>query len=84
MKKHEKITLIGNILFWTLFILGIIVVLWVFFGNSPTIEQALLILILGMTVKNSIEIKGLRSNLGNLEGKFNSLAKDFKEHIKHK
>ena len=84
MKKHEKITLIGNILFWVLFILGIIVVLWVFLGKSPTIEQALLILILGMTIKNSIEVKGLKSDFKNLKNKFNSLASDFKEHVKHK
>jgi len=84
MAKEEKTILVGNILFWLLFILGIIVVLWVFLGSSPTIEQALLILILGMTIKNSIEIKGLKSNSSNLENKFNSLARDFKEHIKHK
>ena len=84
MAREEKITRIGNILFWILFILGIIVVLWVFLGSSPTIEQALLILILGMTIKDSIEIKGLKSDFKNLENKFNSLASDFKNHIKHK
>jgi len=84
MAKEEKTILLGNILFWILFTLGIIVVLWIFLGRSPTIEQALLILILSMTVKNSIEIKGLKSNFNNLENKFNTLARDFKEYIKHK
>ena len=81
---EKRTLLIGNILFWILFILSIIVVFWAFLGKSPTIEQALLILILGMTIKNSIEVRGLKSNFNNLENKFNSLAKDFKEHIKHK
>ena len=75
---------IQDILFWILFILGIMVVLWILLGKSPTIEQGLLILILTMTIKNSTEIKGLKSDFKNLENKFNSLATDFKNHIKHK
>ena len=82
--KEEKAVLAGNILFWILFVLGISVVLWILLGESPTIEQGLLILILTMTLKNSIEIKGLKSDFKNFEGKFSSLATDFKDHIKHR
>lgn len=82
--KKETSLLVGNILFWILFVLSIVVVLLIILGKSPTIEQGLLILILTMTIKNSVEIKGLKSDFKNLENKFNSLASDFKEHIKHK
>tara|TARA_Y100000310_G_scaffold345531_1_gene466101 strand:+ start:30297 stop:30533 length:237 start_codon:yes stop_codon:yes gene_type:complete len=67
--------------FWTLFFLGIVMVLWLFFGNTPTIEQALLILILGMVIKNSVDIKGIRKDLSFLRKQFNALAKDFKSFL---
>lgn len=54
----EKSALIWDILFWFLFALGIGVVIWIFLGKSPTMEQGLLLLILTMVIKNSIEIKG--------------------------
>ena len=89
--KEEKSVLIGKILFWALFVLGIIVFLWALLGNSPTLEQALLIFILGMVIKNSFSISGIntkteltKQKLENLENKFNSLASDFKGHTKHK
>ncbi len=86
--KEDKSVLVGNILFWILFVLGIIVFLWALLGNSPTLEQALLIFILGMVIKNSFSINTktelTKQRLENLENKFNSLASDFKGHIKHK
>ena len=89
--KEKKSVLVGNILFWILFVLGIIVFLWALLGNSPTLEQALLIFILGMVIKNSFSINSIntkteltKQRLENLENKFNSLALDFKGHIKHK
>ncbi len=86
--KEKKSVLVGNILFWILFVLGIIVFLWALLGNSPTLEQALLIFILGMVIKNSFSINTktelTKQRLENLENKFNSLALDFKGHIKHK
>lgn len=64
--------------------MGILVVIWYIVGKSPTIEQALLVFILAMVVKNSISIKGLNSDVKHLETKFTALASDFKTHIKHK
>ena len=54
--SSKKTALIRDILFWILFILGIIVFLWALFGNSPTLEQTLLIFILGMVIKNEFSI----------------------------
>ena len=73
-----------DLLFWFLFGLGIIIVLWLFIGNTPTIEQALLVLILTMVVKNSIDIEGVKTGTYHFQKKFDALATDFKEHIKHK
>lgn len=75
---------INDLLFWFLFGLGIILVVWLFIGNTPTIEQALLVLILTMVVKNSIDIKGIKTGNYYSQKKFDALATDFKEHIKHK
>lgn len=75
---------IQDILFWIVFIIGIIVLIWYFIGNSPQLEQVLLILILGIVIKNSITIQKLSSNVSNIEKGFGALAKDFKEHIKHR
>lgn len=89
--KEGKSVLVGKVLFWILFILGIVVFLWALLGNSPTLEQALLIFILGMVLKNSFSISSIntkteltKQKLENLESKFNSMASDFKQHIKHK
>ena len=75
---------IEEIIFWVLFSMGILVVIWYILGQSPTIDQALLILILAMVIKNSISIKGLKSDFKHSETKFKALASDFKAHIKHK
>ena len=68
---------IMDILFWIFFVLSIAVVVWIIVGKSPTIEQALLVMIL--TVIWSVSNRQVK-----LETKFNFLAKDFKEHCKHK
>lgn len=73
-----------EIILWVLFLLGIAVVFWLIFGNTPTIEQALLILILTLVVKNSIDVKGLKSDLKHSKERFNALAKDFKEQARHR
>ena len=72
-----------DVLFWVLFILALFVVGWLIFGNSPTIEQALLFLILTLVIKNSADLRELKEKAKNNEAKFNALAQDFKEHIKH-
>lgn len=60
-----------------LFILTLIVVLWYAFGSSPTLEQAILILILTLSITTIIKINVL-------ETRFNFLARDFREHVKNK
>ena len=74
---------IYNILFWITFIVAVITILGYIFGDSPTMEQGLLILILSFlfkiqanVVSNSLEIKNLK--LGSIR-----LAEDFKDHIKN-
>ena len=66
-----------------LFVITLGVILWLFIGKSPTIEQALLLLILTLVVKNSTDLRELKQRTMNNEAKFNALAQDFKEHIKH-
>lgn len=73
-----------DILFWIFFALSMAVVVWLIVGDSPTFEQAILVLILTLLIKSSIEIKGLAVKVGHLENSFKALATDFKEHIKHK
>jgi hypothetical protein len=81
--QMKKINLY-DILFWIFFIIAVITILWYIFGDSPTIEQALLVFIIAVLFKmqsivstNGLEIKILKSS-------FIRLANDFKEHIKHK
>jgi len=74
----------SDIIVIILFVLTIIMISWYIIGKSPTFEQSLLILILTITFTNSLSIKEIKTKLTNLENKFNSLASDFKEHIKHK
>lgn len=67
---------IQEIIVWILIILSAIIILWYIFGNSPTLEQAILILILTLSITTLVKLKVL-------ETKFNFLARDFKEHKKH-
>lgn len=49
---------------WILLIIGVIFTLWYVFGDSPTLEQSLLIFILSILFK-------MQMSLGKLQGKFN-------------
>ncbi|MFH1430913.1 MAG: hypothetical protein ABIG37_00395 [Nanoarchaeota archaeon] len=42
---------IYDILFWIFFVIGVVYFLWYLFGDSPTFEQSLIILILGFILK---------------------------------
>ena len=70
---------IQDIIIWILVIISLIVILWYFFGNSPTFEQAILILILTLLFTIGTKISNTNARLELLERKFNALAKDFKE-----
>ena len=66
---------LGDILIWIFFILALIIIGWYIFRNSPTFEQAILILILGLGITAVVKISVL-------ETRFNYLARDFRNHIK--
>ncbi|MBI2507902.1 hypothetical protein HYV89_03015 [Candidatus Woesearchaeota archaeon] len=78
---------ITNIISWVLLALGIIFLLWKIIGGSPT-EFSIIMTFLAGIIFNLMSVNSKVSRTeekaGNLENKFNSLAKDFKEHIKHR
>jgi len=67
---------IYDALLWIFFILSIIFFFWYLLGDSPTFEQAILVLILSLLITNTV-----KTNV--LETRFKSLAKDFKVHLKN-
>ena len=73
-----------DIVIWILFILSIVIVLWYFFGNSPTLEEALLVLILTMLFITNTQVVKNGIRLAILEKRFNKLAVDFIKHINKK
>ncbi len=79
---------ISDIIIWILFILTLIMVFWYIFGNSPSFEQTLLVLIINLLftlstrlVRVDMKIKMLEKRFTRLETSFLELAKDFKEYM---
>lgn len=71
---------VKDVLFWIFLVLGIIFLLWNVFGNSATEFIALVTLVFTVLLKTwTISDRQIK-----LEMRFNALAADFKEHIKHK
>lgn len=77
-------TRMNDILLIIIFIISVIFFFWYIFGNSLTFEQALLIFILCVVMANFANLKSLKTDCNNLKQNFLSLAKDFKQHIRHK
>lgn len=75
---------ITDIIIVVLFVVTLITVFWYFFGNSPTLEQGLLILILTFMFTIYGTVREQKSTLRLMEKSFLRLIKDFREHIKHK
>lgn len=75
---------ITDIIIVLLFIATLIVVFWYLFGNSPTLEQGLLILILTFmfTIYGNVREQGSKLNL--MERSLVKLVEDFREHVKHR
>lgn len=73
-----------DILLIILFIIAVVVALWYLFGSSPTLEQALLMLILTLSITNIVKVSVLENRFLNFEKSFGRMAHDFKEHVKHK
>lgn len=74
---------IQDIIIWILVAVSVIIVGWYFFGNSPTFEQAILVLILTLLFTIGTKTSSANIRLELLEKRFNALARDFKEQ-KHK
>lgn len=81
---------INKILFWIVFVIGVIFAVWYIVGDSPTLEQSLLILILiflfknqGVTRENKMRLRYIGKRLNSLEENFHRISEDL-EHIKHK
>lgn len=84
MAKTPLSLIISQVLAVITFIIAVIFAFWYIFGDSPTLEQALLIFIVGATVTTLIEIRVLANDHKHLKRSFHALAVDFKEHVKHK
>ena len=76
--------IIYEILFWLFFIFTIAIVIWYFLGNSPTMEQALLILIITLLFKIQADIFFLKGEFKIIKQSHIKMSSDFKEHIGHK
>ncbi len=78
---------IKEIIFWIFLALSIILLIWNVLGNSPgefiTIV-AILLTILLKVVSISERLTKVETKFNYLSNSFINLAKDFKEHIKHK
>ena len=66
-----------DIILWILFVIAIIISLWYIFGNSPTFEQAILVLILTILYGASAKISDVGSRLYSIEKRFNNMEKSF-------
>ncbi len=70
---------IKEILFWIFLTIAMALLIWNVFGNGPS-EFITMVAILFTILLKVISIS---ERLTKIETKFNFLAKDFKEHIKH-
>ena len=56
--------------------------IWYIFGNSPSFEQMILVLILTILITNVANTREVKIRLMNIEKSFHALAGDFKNHIR--
>jgi len=68
---------IRDIILWLLFIVAIIVVAWYIFGNSPSFEQAMLVLILTLIYAISTKISDVGARMNHMKKRFYALEKRF-------
>jgi len=69
---------IYDILLWIFFVLSVLIFLWYVFGNSPSFEQALLVLIIGLLFKIHSNVSTNTTELNVLRRSFINLVSDFK------
>jgi len=75
MKIIEIITIL-------LLLVSIATALWYFFGNSPSLEQALMIFFITGLFAIGTKLSAVSTKLNMIERSFSCLAKDFKEYTK--
>ena len=73
-----------DIIFWILVLISIAIALWYFFGNSPTFEQTLLVLILTVIFGMAVKVAVIGEKMNSIEKRFILLAKDLGQHLKKK
>lgn len=66
-----------DIIIWILFIIALSITAGNLFGNSPTLEEALLVLILTILYATNTKISDIDSRLGTIERRFNNMEKSF-------
>ncbi len=59
-----------------------IFVIWYVIGSSPTFEQAILLLLLSLSITNVVKTSVLENKFENLKGSFTRLVNDFREDLK--
>jgi len=73
-----------DIILIILAVVSVGVVVWYLLGNSPTVEEALMVLLISSILVIYSKISKIEAKTESFEKSFFNLAKDFKEHIKHK
>jgi len=51
-----------DVLFWAILMITILLFLWFFLGNSPTLEQILLVALVGLIVKLQGDMKEIKGD----------------------
>jgi len=72
---------IYDILFWIFFVIALAMILWYIFGDSPAIEQALLVLIITFLFKIQSDISSNKFKVYDLNKRLSTLEKYFKDKI---
>ena len=77
---------IRDVILWILFLTAVFVSLWYLFGNSPSFEQALIVLVISLLFAVYAKISDtfsrmvvLEKSFLNIESSFKRLILDFKE-----
>ena len=72
---------IRDIILWILFLTAIFVSLWYIFGNSPSFEQALIVLVISLLFAVYTKISDMSSRIVVLEKSFFNMESSFKRLI---
>lgn len=70
---------LGDLIIWILFFISIGVGLWYLFGDSPTLEQAILVVVISFLITNMLDTRETKIRFGLMERSFFRLADDFRD-----